>query len=53
MGINIYPDKVSKDWIEFDSLINIKPWMNNRGRGIDDPSLKEKIKEIVEKRVKR
>jgi len=52
-GINIYPDKVSKDWIEFDSLINIKPWMNNRGRGIDDPSLKEKIKEIVEKRVKR
>jgi len=51
-GINIYPDKVSEDWIEFDSLINIKPWMNNRGRGIDNPTLREKITEIVRKRIK-
>lgn len=51
-GINIYPDKVSEDWVEFDSLINLRPWMNNRSRGIDDPVLKEKIREIVRKRIK-
>ncbi len=32
-GINLYPDENGEDFIEFDSLINIRPRQNNRGRG--------------------
>jgi hypothetical protein len=46
-GINIYPELEEKDWIEFDSLINIRPSQGNRSRGVDDPALKEKIIRIV------
>ena len=46
-GINIYPELEENDWIEFDSLINIRPSQGNRSRGVDDPALKEKIIRIV------
>jgi len=46
-GINIYPDLEEKDWVEFDSIINIRPSQGNRSRGVDDPALKEKIIRIV------
>jgi hypothetical protein len=46
-GINIYPELEEKDWIEFDSIINIRPSQGNRSRGVDDPALKEKIIRIV------
>ena len=46
-GINIYPELEKKDWIEFDSIINIRPSQGNRSRGVDDPALKEKIIRIV------
>ena len=32
-GINLYLDENGEDFIEFDSLINIRPRQNNRGRG--------------------
>jgi len=47
-GINIYPQHFGKDsFIEFDSMINIRPRLNNRTRGIQDAKIKKKIKEIV------
>ncbi|OIN96032.1 hypothetical protein AUJ66_07515 [Candidatus Desantisbacteria bacterium CG1_02_38_46] len=46
-GINIYPDKSGDEFIEFDSMINIKPSKGNRSRGVDDPKIKEKIIRIV------
>lgn len=46
-GINLYPDEEGEDFIEFDSLINIRPKQNNRGRGVNDPAIREKIREIV------
>ena len=47
-GINIYPDKFgTDDFIEFDSMINIKPRQNNRNRGIEDNVTRSKIKEII------
>jgi len=46
-GINIYPDKSGDDFIEFDSMINIKPSQNNRSRGIDDLKIREKVIKIV------
>ena len=48
-GINLYPDKNGDDFIEFDSMINIKPNKNNRSRGIDDIKIKETIIKIVDK----
>ncbi|HSX10562.1 MAG TPA: DUF5674 family protein [Chlamydiales bacterium] len=46
-GINIYPQKPPTDWIEFDSVINLRPWQGNDTRGVDDPAIQEKIKQIV------
>ncbi len=46
-GINIYPDAEVNDFIEFDSLINLRPSQGNRTRGIDDPELQKKILDVV------
>jgi hypothetical protein len=47
-GINLYPDKFgSNDFIEFDSMINLRPNEDNRSRSVEDPELREKIREIV------
>jgi len=48
-GINLYPEKSGDDWIEFNSLINIKPAFGNRSRGVEDVGIRERIKEIVHK----
>ncbi len=50
-GINLYPEKTGDDWIEFNSMINLKPSCGNRIRGIENQEIKEKIKEIVGKLV--
>ena len=50
-GINLYPEKSEEEWIEFDSVINIKPSFDNRSRGIENPTTKEKIRTIVKKLV--
>ena len=46
-GINIYPEAESKNWIEFDSMINLRPADGNRSRGVDDPNKQKIITEIV------
>ena len=46
-GINFYPDLEDEDFVEFDSMINIRPRQNNRSRGVEDPSLRKFIFNIV------
>lgn len=46
-GFNLYPEMDGDDFLEFDSLINIRPNQGNRSRGVEDPAIQEKIKEIV------
>lgn len=46
-GVNLYPNKEGEDFIEFDSMVNLKPAFNNRTRGVGDPAIREKIKSIV------
>jgi hypothetical protein len=46
-GINLYPDKAADEWIEFDSMINIRPRQNNRSRDVEDPEIRKKIYQIV------
>ena len=47
-GINLYPDEDGPDWIEFDSMINIRPGQGNRSRGVDDERTRERIRALVE-----
>lgn len=51
-GINLYPDLSNDDFIEFDSMINVRPRLNNFSRGIEDENLRKKIISIVSKLVK-
>ncbi len=51
-GINLYPDKKDDEFIEFDSMVNIKPTSGNRTRGVDDPQIRERIKNIVNNLIK-
>ncbi|MCG2686051.1 DUF5674 family protein [Candidatus Parcubacteria bacterium] len=48
-GINLYPELKGTDFIEFDSMINLRPSVKNMTRGIDDPKIRTKIIEIVNK----
>jgi hypothetical protein len=52
-GINIYSDMPENERIEFDSMINLRPSQGNRTRGVDAPEIRQKIIEIVNKRVKK
>ena len=46
-GINIHPDKTGEDFIEFDSMMNLKPALGNKTRGIENPDIREKIIQII------
>lgn len=52
-GINIYPETAGDEFIEFDSLINIRPVRGNRSRGVEDETMRRKIIAIVTKKIKR
>ncbi len=51
-GINLYLQQSGDEWIEYDSIINLRPSQGNDSRGVDDPSIREKIREIVNHLVK-
>lgn len=46
-GINLYPDQPESDWLEFDSMINLRPSFGNRSRGVDDPAIRDRIARLV------
>ena len=50
-GINLYPDRTGDDFIEYDSMINLKPAFGNRTRGVDNVEIRERIKKVVKKLV--
>ncbi len=46
-GINLYPGQYGAEFVEFDSMINLRPSRGNRSRGVEDPAVREKILLIV------
>lgn len=52
-GINLYPGIEGEGFIEFDSVINMRPSQGNMSRSVDDEEIRKKIIEIVNKKVKR
>ena len=52
-GINLYPELKGDDFIEFDSMINLRPSQGNCSRAIIDPAVTKKIKAIVNKLIEK
>ncbi len=50
-GINLYPEISGDGFVEFDSLINIRPLQGNRSRMVEDERIRTKIQEILSKRI--
>jgi len=52
-GINLYPQLDGPDWLEFDSMINLRPSFGNRSRGVDDAATRDAIRQLVSALVRR
>lgn len=50
-GINLYPGRTASDWIEYDSMINIRPSEGNRSRSVDNATTKASIVGVVSRLV--
>ena len=50
-GVNLYPQLQGDEFIEFDSLINMRPSQGNRSRGVESEEIRRKIILIVAKRI--
>ena len=47
-GINLYPgEHPGDDWIEFDSMINVRPRQGNRSRSVEDALTRGRIVDVV------
>ena len=51
-GINLYPHKPLEEWIEFDSMINVRPSHGNRSRDVENPEIRDTITKIVNRLVR-
>ncbi len=52
-GINLYPELDESEFIEFDSMINLRPSFGNSSRGVEDPRIRERIVALVNAVVRR
>ena len=52
-GINLYPELSGDAFIEFDSMINLRPSQGNPSRGVDDPATRAAIRALVNRLVTR
>lgn len=52
-GINFYPELTGEDFVEFDSMINLRPSQNNTSRGVDNPQIQKQILDVVNKLVQK
>lgn len=51
-GINLYPELFgTDDWLEFDSMINLRPSQGNNSRGVEDAQIQNQIRRIVKELV--
>jgi hypothetical protein len=48
-GVNLYPATDGDDWVEFDSMINVRPSQGNRSRSVDDDQIRRRIRAVLDK----
>ncbi|MCP9449306.1 MAG: DUF5674 family protein [Nitrospira sp.] len=46
-GVNLYPEQPPSEWIEFDSMINIRPAQSNRSRFVENATIRDAIVTII------
>lgn len=51
-GINLYPESVGDGFVEFDSMINIRPSQGNRSRSVEDEGTRKRILDVVDRLVR-
>jgi len=51
-GINLYPELKGEDFIEFDSMINLRPSAGYLTRSVADPRIRKSIVSVVRKWIK-
>lgn len=52
-GINLYPEEFGRaEFVEFDSMINLRPVQKNFSRGVEDENIRQKIIRVVGQWVK-
>ena len=51
-GINFYPELQGDQFVEFDSMINMRPSQGNRSRGVENEQIRKKILDVVVRRIK-
>jgi len=52
-GFNLYPEMQGDEFVEFDSMINMRPSQDNKSRGVENKDMRKKILAIIAKRVAR
>ena len=52
-GINLYPKASKEDFLEYDSMINVRPSAGNRSRTVESETTRKKISEVVAKWIAR
>jgi len=52
-GINLYPAEPGDDWLEYDSMINVRPSQGNPSCEVESPTLREVIRAVVDELVER
>jgi len=50
-GINLYPQRPTSEWVEFDSMINVRPSGGNRSRYVESPDIRNAVISIVNRLV--
>lgn len=50
-GINLYPELFGGEFVEFDSMINLRPAQNNRSRSVESEKIRKQILQVVAKRI--
>ncbi|MEK7151807.1 MAG: DUF5674 family protein [Patescibacteria group bacterium] len=50
-GFNVYLNRPRDTWIEYISLINIRPSEGNTAMEVSDPKIRERIKKIVDAKI--
>ena len=51
-GVNLFLNKKKEDWVEYTALINIRPSMDNRSMDVEDPKIRQKIAQIVNRLIR-
>ena len=46
-GINLYPDASGDGFIEYDSMINLRPRQGNRSHGVEYALTRQRVRDVV------